>query len=166
MPVNLFEHARGRSSMGKSKRKTEGQYVPLPYSFLKSPAWRSLSGPAAKIWLELHTRFHGGNNGSLTLSLNEACSLLGLGKSTAQRAFQELEQKGFLVLMRPGSWYQRQAHEWRLTTKPMQQVSGKQLATNDWHKWAPGKTDHGPEADPSPSSVVPFGDRRRHAGSV
>ena len=166
MPVSLFEHARGLSSMSKSQRKKEGQYVPLPYSFLHSPAWRSLSGPALKVWLELHTRFNGGNNGKLTLSLNEACSLLGLGKSTAQRAFHELQEKGFIVLMKPGSWYHRQAHEWRLTTKPMQLASGKQLATNDWYDWKPKKTESGPETDPSASCVVPFGDRRRRTGSA
>ena len=54
--------------MGKSKRTSEGQYVPLPYAQLKSNAWRSLSGSAVRIWLELHTRYNGGNNGALTFS--------------------------------------------------------------------------------------------------
>ena len=152
--------------MGKSNRKKEGQYAPLYYSFLRSPAWRSLSGPAVKVWLELHTRFNGGNNGKLTLSLNEARSLLGLGKSTVQRAFYELQEKGFIALMKSGSWYHRQAHEWRLTTKPMQLTSGKQLATNDWYNWKPEKTERGPETDPSTSRVVPFGDRRRRSGAA
>ena len=58
--------------MGKSNRRSEGQYVPLPYGQIKSPAWRALSGPAVKLWLELHTRFNGGNNGSLRLSYAEA----------------------------------------------------------------------------------------------
>ncbi len=68
-----------------SRGNGEGQYVPLPYGFLKSTAWRSLSGPAVKVWFELHTRFNGGNNGSLTLSLNEAAQALGIGKGTAMR---------------------------------------------------------------------------------
>ena len=43
----------------KGKRPEEGQYAPLPYALLKSPAWRALSGPATKVFLELHTRHHG-----------------------------------------------------------------------------------------------------------
>ena len=75
--------------MGKSNKREEGQYVPLPYSQLRSPAWRDLSGPAVKLWLELHTRFHGGNNGHLTLSYAEAGEILGMGKATVQRATQD-----------------------------------------------------------------------------
>lgn len=137
--MNLYVYTRGLFIVGKNNRKSEGQYVPLYYGFLRSPAWRSLSGPAVKVWLELHTRFNGGNNARLTLSYNEAMTLLGLGKSTVQRAFMELEEKGFIVLMKEGSWYHRKAHEWRLTTKPMQHPTGKQLPTNDWRSWSPPK---------------------------
>ena len=35
--------------MGRSKRREEGQYVPLYYAQLKSEAWRSLSGAAVKV---------------------------------------------------------------------------------------------------------------------
>ena len=45
----------------KSNRKSEGQYLPLPYAQLESAAWRSLSGAAVRLWLELHTRYNGGN---------------------------------------------------------------------------------------------------------
>jgi len=143
--------------MGKSKRSKEGQYIPLSYAQLKSKAWRSLSGAAIKVWLELHTRFNGGNNGSLTLSMAEAADALGLGKATAQRAFKELQDKGFLVLVKKGSWYHRQAHEWRLTTKPVQGAKGKAVATNDWRSWQPPiKTKHGSKMEPSRSNVVPI----------
>ncbi|CUJ99546.1 hypothetical protein RUE5091_02057 [Ruegeria denitrificans] len=61
--------SRRRSPNGK--RSDEGQYVPMSYAMIKSPAWRALSGPAVKLWLELHTRFNGGNNGKVFLSMNE-----------------------------------------------------------------------------------------------
>ena len=96
-------------------------------------AWRSLSGSAIKVWLELRTRFHGGNNGVLFLSLDEAARLLGLGKSTMRRAFIELEAKGFIVKTKKGSWYGRQATEWRVTDKLCE---GK-TATRDWQNWRP-----------------------------
>ncbi len=131
----------------------EGQYVNLPYAQLKSPAWRSLSGAALKVWFELHTRFNGGNNGKLHLSMNEAAKLLRISKSTAQRAFAELEEKGFVVLQNPGSWYGGRAHEWRLTTKRMHTPKGKQLATNDWRHWQQ-KTEVDPPENPSPKAMV------------
>ena len=80
-PSSRSKPATGGSSMGKSNKHKEGQYVPLPYTQLKSPAWRDLSGPAVKLWLELHTRFNGGNNGKLTLSFAEAGEILGMGIS-------------------------------------------------------------------------------------
>lgn len=150
----------------KGKRPEDGQYVLLPYAIIQSPAWRSLSGAAIKVWLELHTRFNGGNNGKLFLSMNEAARNLGIGKQTAQRAFAELQEKGFLVLERPGNWYGRQAHEWRLTTKPMRRPGGKEVASNDWRNWRPEKTERGSETEPSPSRMVPSRNPGRANGSV
>ena len=136
------------------KRSQEGQYVPLPYAVLKSAAWRSLGGAAVKLFFELHIRFHGGNNGRLHLSMNEAVGALGLGKATVKRAFDELQEKGFIDLVTPGNFYHRRAHEWRLTTKAMQTTKGKQAASNDWKSWRQ-KTKRGSVADPSGCSRVP-----------
>lgn len=119
-------------SMGKSYRKREGQYLPLPYAQLKSEAWRSLSGAAVRLWLELHTRFNGSNNGAQTLSYAEAGAVLGMGKATVQRAYKELVEHGFLALEKEGNWYHRKAHEWRLTTKPTQRAKGRELPSNEW----------------------------------
>lgn len=113
--------------------------MPLPYAQLRSIAWRSLSGSAVKLWLELHTRYNGGNNGSMTLSFAEAGELLGMGKATVQRAYKELVEHGFLVLEKEGNWYHRTAHEWRLTTKPTQSARGKKPASHDWRNFTKEK---------------------------
>jgi predicted transcriptional regulator len=115
----------------------------MPYSVLKSPAWRSLSGAAVKVFFELHARFNGSNNGKIHLSMNEAAAALGLGKATVQRVFRELEEKGFIALEAEGNWYHRRAHEWRLTMKPMQTTRGKEVATNDWRQWRSTKPELG-----------------------
>ncbi len=81
--------------------------MPLSYAQLKSDAWRSLSGSAVRLWLELHTRYNGGNNGQLSLSYAEAGEVLGMGKATVQRSYRELVDHGFLVLEKEGSWYHR-----------------------------------------------------------
>lgn len=143
------------ASQGNHKgKRSDGQYVPLPYALLKSKAWRSLSGAAVKVFFELHTRFNGGNNGQVRLSMNEAADALGMGKATVQRAFKELEEKGFIALTTPGDWYHRRAHEWRLTDKPMQTAKGKTPATNDWKSWSQ-KTERGSDTDPSAPRMVP-----------
>lgn len=152
--------------MGKGKRNDkEGQYTTLPYAQIKSEAWRSLSGAAVKVWLELHTRFNGGNNGNVRLSMNEAVRALGISKGTAQRAFIELEEKGFIALQNPGNWYHRKAHEWRLTTKRMQTSKGVQVATNDWQKWR-AKTKDGPPEYPSTSPMGPPRNPNNLSGST
>jgi hypothetical protein len=111
----------------------EGQYAILRYALLNSEAWRTLSGAAIKVFLELRTRFNGGNNGELHMSLEEGAGLLQLGKATVHRAFQELEDKGLVVLTKRGQWYGREASEWALTDKS---VNGA-LPTNAWKAWRP-----------------------------
>jgi len=121
----------------KGKRSQDGQYVPMPYAVLKSKAWRSLSGAAVKVWFELHVRYNGGNHGRIHLSMNEAAKNLSIGKTTAQRGFIELQEKGFIALEAEGNFFNRRAHDWRLTTKPMQTAKGKELPSNEWQLWSP-----------------------------
>jgi hypothetical protein len=114
------------------RSKGEGQYAPLSYAMLQSAAWRSLSGASARVFLELRTRFHGTNNGALTLSTDEGRRLLGLGKTTVQRALVELQDKGLIVCTRKGQWYGRIASTWAVTDRPMM---GATVATNAWKAW-------------------------------
>lgn len=159
--------ARQVPSMARrgNKKTGEGQYAPLPYAMLKSDAWRHLSGAAVKVLLELHTRFNGSNNGKLRLSYAEAAEALGMGKATVQRAFRDLQDKGFLVLVREGNWYHRQAHEWRLTIRPVQLAKGKQVPTHDWRSWYPEKTERGSETEQKRGAVVPFQNPSKISGS-
>src|SRR5262249_17447570 len=119
------------------------QYFALSYAMARSAAFRSLSGPAVKVFLEVRTRYHGANNGQLTLSLDEAARLLFMGKSTARRAFAELVEKGFLRMTRKGQWIGRRATAWRTTDKGCD----REQPTNDWKAWRPPR----PIPDLSPS---------------
>ena len=140
--------------------------MPLSFAQLRSPAWRSLSGTAIKLWLEPHTRYNGGDDGALTLSFAEAAEILGMSKGTVQRAYDELVDRGFLVRVREGNWYHRRAHEWRLTTKSMQTPQGRVTATQDWRNWRPPKIKRGSETDPSSAFLGPPEYPRRRYGSV
>src|SRR5260370_20489491 len=130
----------GRGINAKGRSIGEGQYAPLPYAMLQRPAWRALSGAAVKVFLEVRCRFHGANNGSLSLSLEQAADLLGLGKATVHCAFKELQEKGFVVCTRRGQWYGRQASLWAVTDRGV----GGALPTNAWRRWQPGASVLGP----------------------
>ena len=116
----------------KGRRNGGGQFVPISYPMAKSDAWRSLSGASVKIFVELHCRYSGGNNGDLSLSYAEAADLLSLGKSTVARAFNELEEKGFIKKTSQGRWYGRKASTWLVTDKPARKG---EPALNSWQRW-------------------------------
>tara|TARA_R110002072_G_scaffold20102_1_gene73664 strand:- start:3426 stop:4019 length:594 start_codon:yes stop_codon:yes gene_type:complete len=122
---------RGIDAKGRSKG--DGQYLPIPYTMAHCEAFRSLSGPALKVWVELRCRYNGANNGRVSLSYQNAADLLHMGKSTVTRAFGELRDKGFVKLRRQGQWYGRLAAEYVLTD---QSFEGNK-PTRDWQSWKP-----------------------------
>ena len=124
---------RKRKPNATGRNEGDGQYLPIPYVMARSQAFRSLSGPALKVWIELRTRYNGSNNGFVSLSLREAASLLGMSQSTAQRGVVELEEKGFIKKLFAGSWYGRKAAEYILTDKSFQGYP----PTKDWQHWRP-----------------------------
>ncbi len=125
---------RGRGVDAKGRSVKVERFIMFNIGMAQSPAWRSLSGPAAKLFIELRSSFNGGNNGELFLSYADAARRLHLGKSTVGRAFGELVRKGFIRPVRKGSWYGRKAATWAVTDQPSR--SGE-LATNDWRRWQP-----------------------------
>ena len=154
---------KGGKANAKGRNESE-QYVKLSYRMLRSDAWRSLSGQGLKVYFELRARYNGGNNGQLTLSLDEAARLLRMSKTTAKRAVAELEEKGFIIMTKRGQWYGRQASEYAVTDKS---VNGA-LATNTWKCWQPEKTNprscNGTIGTPDGSASVPKDARRfRHS---
>lgn len=168
---------RGRRVDATGRSKGDGQYAPLPYALLQSPVWRALGGAAVKVWLELRSRFNGGNNGRLTLSLEEAAPLLRLGKATVLRAFNELVEAGLVVQTRRGRWYGRLASEWAVTDRGTDSAP----PSNAWRHCEPRpprpsrkgrprkrrrKTKGGFTADPSDESTGPLQNRDDYNGSA
>lgn len=131
----------------KGRNKGGGQYLLIPYYMARTAAFRSLSGGALKVWLELRCRYDGSNNGKLSLSFQCAADLLGMSKTTVGRAFAELELKGFIKLKTKGQWYGRRAAEYIVTDRGF---DGEQ-PTCDWKRWKPDakskKTKVGTETD-------------------
>lgn len=119
----------------KGRSKGDGQFMPIPYTMARSEAFRSLNGNALKVFIELRCRYDGRNNGELSLSFQNAADLLGMGKSTVKRAFDELIEKGFVIRKREGHWYGRRAAEYIVTDSKFDGQAG----TRDWQRWKPSR---------------------------
>src|SRR5262249_22085331 len=130
-------------AMSKKRRlgPTE-RWVRLRYWLLTSPAWRSLTGNAAKLYVELAMRYNGSNNGRIPYSVREAAKALNASFQTAMRSLQLLQNRGFIVCTRKGAFSLKAApyaSEWRLTE--YDNDTPLEHATKDFMKWQPAEAD-------------------------
>jgi hypothetical protein len=105
---------KGRNDFGKP-------FVKLDHELLKTPAYRALAPSSRALLIELAMLFNGSNNGSLYLSQRDGAALMGVSDTTAaKRAFDELQDLGFIVLTRDAHFNVKAADAsrarcWRLT---------------------------------------------------
>jgi hypothetical protein len=81
----------------KSRGGSEEQYFGLFYAMARSDAFRSLSGPALKVFIEIRTRFNGGNNGELSLSLDEAARCWALARASHNAPLPNWSKRAFFA---------------------------------------------------------------------
>lgn len=107
--------SRRHNNTGRSR--TNGDFVMLERSLLRSAAYRSLTPAARAVLVEILNRYYGHNNGQIGLSVRSAAETCKIGKNTANRAFHELVEKGFIVCVTPGGFSRKTRHaaEWRVT---------------------------------------------------
>jgi predicted transcriptional regulator len=122
---------------GRSKGAIRGRFVAMTHDMIDSAAWRSLSGAAAKVYLDLARLYDGKNNGDLAYGLGTAAERLALGKATVQRALKELMTKGFIRQESRGGWRGRQSSTWALTSL----ATADELRSDDWKRWQPGEAE-------------------------
>jgi hypothetical protein len=129
--------SRRKGRDGKAEKSA--RHVRLYHWLTDCAAWKSLNSNARAIYLEIARRYAGGgtNNGRIPYSVREAAESLSIGKSTAQRAIADLENRGFIVATQRGafSWKNRHATEWRLTEFSCDLTNA--LATKDFMRWSP-----------------------------
>ncbi len=105
---------------GRSKREP---FILLHRGVTNSEAWESLSCAAKALLIEVWKRHNGVNNGQIALSHRQARAALRIGNGNVQKAFQELQEKGFLIARLKGhfDWKvgagEGRATEWELTTE-------------------------------------------------
>lgn len=159
--------ARQRKARVNQKGRNEhDRFVPVPYRMLDSEAWTSLQANSIKVWMELRRGFNGRNNGEILLPYAKAQKKLKMGSATISRALKELEEKGFVEIVKPGHWYGRKATEWRVTD----QAFKGNIATNEWRHWKPGmsflKLEVASETEYNNVLTVPFQTRDKKTCSA
>ena len=106
--------------MAKHRRRNkriDAPHVRLYRWMLDSPAYLSLSCAARAVLTEIARVYDGMNNGRLGLSVRRAAERCNIARATAQRAFVELQERGFIDCMTKGAFSRKDPHatEWRLT---------------------------------------------------
>ena len=145
---------------GRDKRELPaGRYVNLREYMMASPAWRALDCNSRCLYIELARRYRGpnSNNGKIPYSVREAATALAIGRSTACRCFDRLQELGFIkVAKRSGFNIKgRVSTEWLLTEFPDDTKTGV-LSTKDFMKSTPEKSFHGPTSEPNSPTSEPI----------
>lgn len=126
-------------SPGKSKkeRKPSLQHVRLHHWMMNTAAWQSLDAIEQSFYVQIARRYNGTNNGRIAFGCRDAEKALKVGRRTALRARAVLQDRGFIVATRTGTFSLKVRHstEWRLTEFRCD-VTGAP-ATTDFMHWQP-----------------------------
>jgi hypothetical protein len=144
---------------GKNKDKGP-RHVRICHYMMATSAWISLGGIERAMYLDIAARYagYGSNNGKIGYSVREAATNLHVGTSTAKRALDALQDRGFIVAMKRGAFSlkKRHASEWRLTE--FASDISKDMPTKDFMTWAPDKNKpRYPQRHHSVSVAAPIG---------
>ena len=112
--------------MARKKHKNKGWFAGIPISVVKSDAYKSLSGNAAKLLTILACFYNSNNNGNLAITQ----SIIGewMTKNTMYSAKDELLLKGFIVTNAYGgrsAWGRKLPSLYGLTFQPINELKEK-----------------------------------------
>lgn len=145
----------------KGNGKKEPQHIRLYEWLTESAAWQHLSTDGRALYVLLKQRYKGMNNGRIILSVRQAAENLNVSKTSASKAFSELQAHGFIEVVILGSFDSRKdgrATEWRLTEHACD-VSGE-LPTKRFMSWTPERNSTVPQGGrsvPQRGQSVPQG---------
>jgi hypothetical protein len=107
------------SSVARGRKVKLLRHVRLYHYLMQTKAWQSLKALERSIYVEISARYagDGSNNGRIGYSIREAASTFKVGKSSAARALETLQDRGFIVARKKGAFSLKSRHstEWRLT---------------------------------------------------
>lgn len=116
------------NNKGRSKGTS---FVMLERYLLRSPAYRSLHPYARALLVEIKCQYDGKNNGFIHMGVRDAIEALGVGRKATERAFDELQDRGFIRVAKKGRFTVKEATTWTLTDVPI----GDELSTKDFMRW-------------------------------
>ncbi|WP_421360266.1 hypothetical protein [Agrobacterium rosae] len=136
----------------KNKRKGKSKFIMIDGYVKRSAAWKALTPVDRNAYIEVKWKYDGLNNGRIGLGCRELAEELGMGRDTANRALEALQEKGFIRKARASAFNvkNRAATEWRLTEYSCD-VTGE-LPTKDFMRWTPAKN---PQSHPSDTQSHP-----------
>lgn len=145
-------------SKNNSRRTRESPHVRLYDYELDSDAYRSLSPVARCLLVEMRALYKGQEN-RVYMSRREIERRLNVGKYLAEKARDELLDRGFIKVLVPGSFTQKNRHatEYALLNEPL---DGESVARKDYMSWSCPKN-HGVDEQPRRGrSVTPTNGKR------
>jgi DNA-binding transcriptional MocR family regulator len=131
--------------MSKHRGK-QPRFVQLFHWEMDNAAFKDLNGNARAIYTEIKRRYNGTNNGFIVYSVRQGADELKIGKTTAAKAFIQLQTHGFIVAEQRGAFHwkidvtgerHRPASEWRLTAYPSDRATdyASKLASKEFMRW-------------------------------
>ena len=106
-------------------------FVRLRKELLNSPAWQSLRPVPRALYVEVANRYNGWNNGKIAYSIRDAKTGLHVGQATIYRAFNTLQERGFLIAHMTVCINGKIERKWELTDFGW----GGDAASRDYLSW-------------------------------
>lgn len=146
--------------MARGNRKAKMlRHVRLYHYFMQTEAWHSLKALERSIYIEIAARYagDGSNNGSIGYSIREAAFTFKVGKSSAARALEALQDRGFIVARKKGAFSLKSRHstEWRLTEFGCDLTGA--LPTKEFMRWSTKNQNPVPPESSTVPGVGPTG---------
>lgn len=119
------------------KRSPDDWFIQIYKTMLDEPAWKALRGSSVKLLLCLKSYYNGSNNGQVFLSVDKAAADTGLSRGAVVRGFADLQDKGFLRMVKEGTRVgdgQGEATVWMLTDAGAPAL-GIDRAPRDYKAW-------------------------------
>ena len=154
--------------MSRNARKAE-HHVRLYRHELESPAYRSLSTDARALLIEMRAFYVGAEN-RVFMSRRNIEKRLGVGRWRAEKARDELLDRGFIRLIEPASFQRKVPHApvYVLTNEPDNPNRDGAVARKDYMRWDPsekkstGSVTNFAAAGGQPRALSPMPIKRRH----
>lgn len=126
--------------MSRRRKSRHEPHVRLYRHELECDAYRSLSTDARALLVEMRALYSGTEN-RVHMSVREAMRRLGVGQKRAQRARDELLDRGFIRLLETASFSRKVRHapKYALTNEPLENRDGA-TAPKDYMRWPPEKS--------------------------